>query len=111
MDNSPVAKSMLIDFEKWICQTCKLLLKPTNTYTIERIFSRDNNDFYCLKVDFDGKKYVARITLWDDKSVYFEAIDFDTEKNFVNEHIPFISPDELHKKTLQFIRHLVDHEK
>ena len=101
---------MLVDFEKWICQTCKILLKSTNTYTIDRMFNHDDNHFYCLKIDFDGKKYVARVTLWDDKSMYFEAIDSKTTKNFVNEHFSFSNPYELFIKTLAFIKQLLDHE-
>ncbi|KOS62238.1 hypothetical protein AN161_14130 [Lysinibacillus sp. FJAT-14222] len=77
---------------------------------IEHILHPNGNHYYCLKIDFESKNSIARLTLWEEKSVYLEAIDLKNAKNFINENYFFSDLNELINKVLQFIKQLNDKE-
>ena len=98
--------SILWRFEEWFLNEGKLSLDPSGLYEIEHIYHPLDQHFYCLKIDFSGNNYIARITLWEDKSAYLEAIDLVTEDNFINRNQSDLNENDLTNQVLLFINEL-----
>lgn len=101
---------ILKEFEEWFIHIGKQSLKSTISFNMEHIFQPTDNEYYCLKIDFDSKNYLARLTLWDNKSIYLEAMDFNSSENFINENYSFSKLKELLKKVSMFINQLNDRD-
>jgi hypothetical protein len=83
------SESILKDFEEWFDKVGRSSLKSSSLFNIEHIFHPNDNHYYCIKIDFDSKNFIARLTLWEEKSVYLEAIDLKNSENFINENFFF----------------------
>ncbi|MFT9818254.1 hypothetical protein [Lysinibacillus sp. NPDC056185] len=83
------SENILKDFEEWFGTAGKSSLISPSPFKIEHILHPNGNHYYCLKIDFDSNNSSARLTLWEEKSVYFEAIDLKNNENFINENYFF----------------------
>ena len=104
------SENILKDFEEWFATVGKSSLKSPSAFDIEHIPRPNGNHYYCLKIDFESNNSIARLTLWEEKSVYLEAIDLKNDNNFINENYFFSDLKELINKVLQFIKQLNDKE-
>ncbi|MDM5247987.1 MULTISPECIES: hypothetical protein [unclassified Lysinibacillus] len=104
------SENILKDFEEWFDRVGRSSLKSPGLFNIEHIFHPIDNHYYCLKIDFDSKNLIARLTLWEEKSVYLEAIDLKNDENFINENCFFSNLNELINTVLLFMSKLNDKE-
>ncbi len=64
-------------------------------------------DNSALVIDFDTKKYIARITVWESGECDIEALYSTKEGQALNEHYEFKVVDDFYNKISELVRFLI----